>query len=297
MNDDVVLRVTGLGKHFKIYDSPWGRLREWMVPGKGVHHRPFWAVKDVSFEVRRGEFLGIIGASGAGKSTLLKIITGVLQATEGTCSVDGRVLSLLELSGGFDKYLTGKENVIRTAEALGFSGGYAQKRMERIKEFSGLEEFFERQVRFYSSGMSARLAFSLYAFLESKVLILDEVLAVGDIFLRQKCYARLEELIARGTTIILVSHNIGMIRYYCDNVLVLHRGEKVYHGETDRGIRVFMNVQRIQSPKLARDTFAEDESDLEAPSSSRIGSGIPWPAGESFPLVSPPKLLLRAVYR
>lgn len=130
MRDDVVLRVNGLGKQFKLYSNPWCRLGEWLRMGKGTFHKPFWAVRDVSFEVRRGECLGIIGINGAGKSTLLKMMTGVLQATEGAYQIDGRVLSLLELSGGFDKYLTGRENVIRTTEFLGFPDGYARERMD-----------------------------------------------------------------------------------------------------------------------------------------------------------------------
>ena len=284
MNDEAVLKVDGLGKQFKIYTSPWGRLWEWFTLGKRVRHQLFWAVRNVSFELRSGEFLGIIGVNGSGKSTLLKMITGVLQPTEGSFQNRGRVLSLLELSGGFDRYLTGRENVIRTAEFLGFPEGYVQERMEQIKEFSELGDFFDRPERIYSTGMSTRLAFSLYAFLEADVLLLDEVLAVGDIFFRQKCYGRLEELVANGTTIILVSHNIAMIRYYCRKVLVLHQGELVFFGEADRGVRVFMNVQLSGPPILAGDTYQQEEEDfnLSRPNTPADALGTFWPTAESF---------------
>ena len=223
-SNEVVLRVENLGKTFKFYPSQTGRIKEWLAFGKRSYHQNFQALTDVSFEVRRGEFLGVIGPNGAGKSTLLKIITGVLEQTGGSYSTRGKVLSLLELSGGMDDDLTGRENVIRSAQLLGFPDNYARDRMDEIAEFAELGDFFDRPLISYSSGMRIRLAFSLFAFMDCDILILDEVLAVGDIFFKQKCYARLEELIARETAVILVTHSTGVVRRYCKEVIVLNKG-------------------------------------------------------------------------
>ena len=164
MSDDIVLQVNNLSKCFKIYANPWHRAREWLDWQKRSYHQPFWSLKDVSFEVRRGEFLGIIGENGAGKSTLLKIITGVLKPTSGSYQLNGKVLSLLELGTDFNPELSGRGNAIYSAELLGFPEGYVQKRLEAIAEFSELGEFFDRPMKLYSSGMKTRLAFSLFAF-------------------------------------------------------------------------------------------------------------------------------------
>lgn len=243
MSDDIVLQVNNLSKCFKIYSNPWFRAREWLDLEKRKYHQSFWSLKDVSFEVRRGEFIGIIGQNGAGKSTLLKIITGVLKPTSGSYQLNGKVLSLLELGTDFNPELSGRGNAIYSAELLGFPKGYVQRRLEAIAEFSELGEFFDRPMKLYSSGMKTRLAFSLFAFLESDVLILDEVLAVGDIFFQQKCYALLEELIAKQTTIILVTHQLAAVQQYCKEVILLHQGQKIYQGEPREGIIKFHQLK------------------------------------------------------
>lgn len=242
--DEIILQVNNLSKCFKIYANPWDRAREWISPRKRIYHQPFWSLQDVSFTVRRGEFLGIIGENGAGKSTLLKIITGVLKPTVGDYQLRGKVLSLLELGTDFNPELSGRGNAIYSAELLGFPKGYVQDRLEQIAEFSELGEFFDRPMKLYSSGMKTRLAFSLFAFLDSDVLILDEVLAVGDIFFQQKCYARLEELIAKKTTIILVTHQLDAVQQYCQEVILLHHGQKIYQGEPRKGIIQFYQLKQ-----------------------------------------------------
>ncbi|MBW4695445.1 MAG: ATP-binding cassette domain-containing protein, partial [Lyngbya sp. HA4199-MV5] len=161
---DIVLQVESLGKCFKIYRNPWDRAREWISP-RQQYHQPFWSLRHVSFAVRRGEFLGIMGENGAGKSTLLKIITGVLKPTEGSYRLEGKVLSLLELGTDFNFELSGRANAIYSAELLGFPPGFVQSRLQEIEAFSELGEFFDRPMKLYSSGMKARLAFSLFAFL------------------------------------------------------------------------------------------------------------------------------------
>jgi lipopolysaccharide transport system ATP-binding protein len=277
MASDIVLQVEQLSKCFKIYANPWDRAREWATFGKRTYHQPFWALQDISFEVERGEFFGIIGQNGAGKSTLLKILSGVLQPTGGTYQVKGRVLSMLELGMDFNPYLTGWENVLRSTELLGFPDGYVQSRMAQIAEFSELGDFFDRPVRLYSTGMAARLAFSMYAFLECDVLILDEVLAVGDLFFRQKCYARLEELIAKQTTIIFVTHAMDAVREYCQQVILLHKGHMLYQGAAQEAIRRYYQVPHRDPASLK---FLQAVEKIPGDNADVVNTAIPWPAGE-----------------
>lgn len=284
MTNEVVLKVDNLGKTFKIYPSAWGRIKEWLTLGRRSYHKDFEALKDVSFEVRRGGFLGIIGPNGAGKSTLLKIITGVLEPTAGAYQASGKVLSLLELSGGMDNDLSGRENIIRSAQLLGFPDSYFEERMEQIAEFAELGDFFDQPLSVYSSGMRIRLAFSMFAFLECDVLILDEVLAVGDIFFRQKCYARLEELIKQNTAIVFVTHSTGSVSRYCDDVIVLNKGEVYFHGVADRAVQKYFQIKEDSGIRLSvRDTYMEE--DYLSGSDARnltVHSIIDWPSDEVF---------------
>ncbi|BAQ61815.1 teichoic acid export ATP-binding protein TagH [Geminocystis sp. NIES-3708] len=282
MNDDIILRVENLGKCFKIYDNPWNRAREWLSISKRSYHQPYWSIKDISFEVRRGDFIGIIGENGAGKSTLLKIITGVLRSTEGTYELNGKVLSLLELGTDFNPELSGRANAIYSAELLGFPEGYVQERMEEIAQFSELEEFFDRPMKLYSSGMKIRLAFSLFAFLESDILILDEVLAVGDIFFKQKCYQLLEELIAKKTTIILVTHELGAVQQYCQEVLLLHQGKKIYQGLPKEGIWQFHQLKHGFIQKKSLGIKTDTSSQKSSLPSFNSSDNFSWPNDEFF---------------
>ena len=275
MTDAPVLHADQVCKCFKIYANPWHRAVEWATFGKRTYHHPFWALQDISFEVKRGEFFGIIGQNGAGKSTLLKILSGVLSPTSGTYQVNGRVLSMLELGMDFNPYLTGRENAVRSTELLGFPAGYVQARMAQIAEFSELGDFFDRPVRLYSTGMAARLAFSIYAFLDCDVLILDEVLAVGDLFFRQKCYARLEELIAKQTTIIFVTHAMDAVREYCQQVMLLHKGQALYHGTAQEAIRRYYQLQHRDPASLKRLKSIEKLPDTNP---DVVSTPIQWPA-------------------
>jgi len=285
MSNEIILQVSNLSKCFQIYSNPWHRAKEWLSLKKQTYHQPFWSLKDVSFQVRKGEFVGIIGENGAGKSTLLKIITGVLKPTAGSYQLNGKVLSLLELGTDFNPELSGRGNAIYSAELLGFPPGYVQKRLEDIAEFSELGEFFDRPMKLYSSGMKARLAFSLFIFLECDVLILDEVLAVGDIFFQQKCYARLEELIAKEITIILVTHQLSAVQQYCNEVILLHQGHKIYQGEAREGIIKFYQLKRGLLNNVSQSVTQEKVSAplLETP------DDFFWPADEVFIPISFPK--------
>src|SRR4051794_24542015 len=198
-----MIRVSGLGKKFKLYPRPWGRLAEWLTLGRAVRHDDFWALRDVSFTVAGGESLGVIGVNGSDKSTLLKILSGALYPTEGTFEIRGRVLSLLELGTGVNMQLTGRQNVITSSRLLDFPQGYAEQRMADIEAFADLPAgFFDRPVGLYSSGMLPRLVFSMFACFDPDVFIVDEALSVGDVFFQQKCARRLQEMRAKGTTML-----------------------------------------------------------------------------------------------
>jgi len=223
--NNVVVQVNHLGKGFKIYASPWARALEWASFGQKMCHQDFWALKDISFEVRKGECLGIIGPNGAGKSTLLKILTRSLYPTTGTFQIEGNVLSLLELGTGFNQELTGRQNIYRSSQLLGFPKGYVTERIREIQEFAELGDFFDRPIKTYSSGMFVRLAFSMFVFLKPEVLIVDEALSVGDIFFQQKCFVKMREMLSSDTTCLFASHDTAAIQNLCDRAILLYNGE------------------------------------------------------------------------
>ena len=305
MSEEIVLEASNLTKCFKIYKNPFDIFKEWVTFGKRTYHKDFWALNDVSFNLTKGEFLGIIGPNGAGKSTLLRIITDVLRPTGGTYKVSGKVLSILELTGGTDKDLTGRENVIRSGQLMGFPDGYVLERMERIKEFSELDDFFEQPLRMYSTGMKTRLSFSMFAFMDTDVLILDEVLAVGDIFFKQKCFARLAELLQQNTSIILVTHSMGIVQRYCERVILLNAGEKLYDGEPAEAIRQYLQLKGEKRADAIKKLELDEEGDgLDFPPLKKTGEESPqtpihsqiddWPPDSVFRIKSFPKQIGKA---
>lgn len=235
----VIVHAEGLGKRFRIFERPLDRLWEWLGRktrhGKPLH-TDFWAVRAISFQVKKGECLGIIGPNGSGKSTLLKIITGALHPTEGTFGVSGRVLSLIELGTGLNPMLSGRDNIVNAATLLGFPANFAREKMDEIEKFAELGEFFERPVNLYSSGMKVRLAFSMFACFRPELFIVDEALSVGDVFFQQKCAQRIREMLDGGMTMIFVSHDQSAILNLCDKVIVLNHGECIFQGGPDEAI-------------------------------------------------------------
>lgn len=195
-----------------------------LLKGK-IQYDEFWALKDLSFEVRKGEVLGIIGHNGVGKSTPLKAVSGILKPTQGSVEVDGVVAPMLELGSGFDFDLTGRENVFLNGAILGYSEKYLKGKYEEILEFSGLGQFIDVPLRNYSSGMVARLAFSVATVVQPDVLIVDEVLSVGDAKFQEKSKNRMLELMGGGTTVLFVSHSLEQIRVMCDRVLWIEHGK------------------------------------------------------------------------
>jgi lipopolysaccharide transport system ATP-binding protein len=224
--DQIIVRVRNLSKNYQIYERPRDRLKQSLYPrlqrliGKPAkqYHREFWALKDVSFKVRRGETFGIIGRNGSGKSTLLQILAGTLAQTSGEVNVNGRVAALLELGSGFNPEFTGRENVFLNGRILGLSQNEIEVRYDQIVEFADIGEFIDQPVKTYSSGMFVRLAFAVQAHIDASIVLIDEALAVGDVFFRQKCYARLEQLRKSGAAVLLVSHSMPDIEQYCERV-------------------------------------------------------------------------------
>jgi len=226
-----MVSVSGLGKRFKLYARPADRLLEWASFGAMRRHTEFWALREVSFTVRAGECLGIVGVNGAGKSTLLKILSRALYPTEGSFETRGRLVSLLDLGTGFQPELTGRQNIFESAQLLGFPERYVRERLAAILDFAQLGEFVDQPVRLYSSGMFVRLAFSLFAHLDPDVYIVDEALAVGDVFFQQRCFRHFRALRERGCTILFVSHDMEAVTHLCDRAILLNGGKLTAEGD------------------------------------------------------------------
>ncbi len=269
---EIMIRASGLGKRFKIYEKPADRLVEWFTGGRVKRHTEFWAVQDIGFEVERGECLGIIGANGAGKSTLLKMITGALHPTSGTCEIRGRVLSLIELGTGLHPLMTGRANIINAARLLGFPPQYAPQRMAEIEAFAELGPFFDRPVILYSTGMRVRLAFSMFACFRPEVFIVDEALSVGDVFFQQKCATRLRQLLEAGMTMLFVSHDQAAVLNLCDRAILLEQGTVAYEGPPNETIQRYVaSLQKRPKYGPARPPRAAPEREI-TPGSTCLGA-------------------------
>lgn len=236
------MSAVGLGKRFKLYANPWHRAAEWATFGAARKHTEFWAVRGVSFSIGRGECVGVLGPNGSGKSTLLKMLSGALHATEGTFTVHGRVLSLLELGTGLNHELTGRQNVLQGAELLGFPPGYGAEKLADIESFAELGAFFDRPIKHYSSGMLVRLAFSMFACFEPDVFVVDEALSVGDVFFQQKCVRRIEQMLAGGVTMLFVSHDMQLVQRLCGRAILLNKGEVNFSGPPDECVARYFSL-------------------------------------------------------
>ncbi|BBB91634.1 MAG TPA: methyltransferase domain-containing protein [Methylomusa anaerophila] len=235
-NQQSVLVLDSVGKRYSLYDNPRDRLKDLLFSSLGKswksYGREFWALRDVSLQVGRGETLGIIGRNGSGKSTLLQLIAGIIKPTEGQIRVRGKVAALLELGSGFNPEFTGRENIFLNGALLNMSRRQMAARMDDIVSFADIGHFIDQPVKFYSSGMFVRLAFAVATSIDADLLLVDEALAVGDVFFRQKCYRRLEELRRRGMAVILVSHAMTEVQEFCRRTLLLHYSKQEFLGET-----------------------------------------------------------------
>lgn len=226
-----MIHIDHISKVYKIYNRRSDRLREWLSFGRKTYHKPFYALKDISLKVPSGEVYGIIGMNGAGKSTLLKVLTGTSQPTSGKVHTHGRIAALLELGAGFHPELSGRDNVSVNGKLLGLSQDEINAKMDDIKAFSELSDFFEKPVRTYSSGMYVRLAFALAASVKPDVLIIDEALSVGDAYFQQKCLKRILDFKKSGVTILFVSHDLQAVKMLCDHVALMDHGQILISGD------------------------------------------------------------------
>ena len=251
-SEPVVLRADGVGKRYRVgAREPYRALRDviagaFTAPARRVRRGPrpevdwIWALDDVSFDVPRGEVLGLIGANGAGKSTLLKVLSRITEPTTGEITIRGRIGSLLEVGTGFHPELTGRENIFLNGTILGMRRTEIVARFDEIVEFSGVERFLDTPVKRYSSGMQVRLAFAVAAHLQPEILLVDEVLAVGDAEFQQKCLGKMQDVSRAGRTVIFVSHNLAAVRSLCPRALVLEHGRLVFDGDTPSAIERYL---------------------------------------------------------
>ena len=249
-SSDIAIRVSNLSKCYQIYDTPRDRLKQFVMPRirrvagtqQKQYFREFWALKDVSFEIKKGETVGIIGRNGSGKSTLLQMICGTLTPTSGSIQTKGRIAALLELGSGFNPEFTGRENVYMNAAVLGLSKDEIDARFEDIAAFADIGQFLEQPVKTYSSGMVVRLAFSVQSQIDPDILIVDEALSVGDAKFQAKCFERLRQLKENGTSILLVTHSTEQIVTHCSNAILLNAGVQVEAGEPRRVVNRYMDL-------------------------------------------------------
>lgn len=240
--DDIAIKVENLSKVYKLYNKPIDRLRESLGFTKKSLSQEFYALKNVNIYVKRGETVGIIGTNGSGKSTILKIITGVLDSTEGTVTIDGRISALLELGAGFNMEYTGIENIYLNGAMIGFSDEEISGKLNEILEFADIGEFVYQPVKTYSSGMFVRLAFAVAINIEPEILIVDEALSVGDVFFQAKCYRKFEEFKQMGKTILFVSHDLSSVSKYCDRVVLLNKGIKLAEGKPKEIVDIYKKL-------------------------------------------------------
>lgn len=228
--NDIAIRVENLSKAYKLYQKPVDRLKEALHPLKKKYHKDFYALKDLSFDIKKGETVGIVGKNGSGKSTLLKLITGVTTPNDGKITVNGRISAILELGAGFNPQMTGLENIYLNTSINGMSRQETDSKVAEIIAFAELGEFIHQPVKTYSSGMKARLAFAVSISVEPDILIVDEALSVGDAAFQRKCFAKMEDIRTKGATILFVSHSEASVVALCNRAIWISQGEKILDG-------------------------------------------------------------------
>ncbi len=265
------VEVKNLTKIYELYKKPIDRLKESISITRKNYHRDFYALNDINFNVKKGESFGIIGINGSGKSTLLKIITGVLSKTKGEVEVYGKVAALLELGAGFNMDYTGIENIYMNGTMMGFTKNEMDEKLDKIIDFADIGDFIYRPVKEYSSGMFVRLAFALSIAVDPDILIVDEALSVGDVFFQTKCYKRMDELKEKGTTIIMVTHDLGAVIKYCDRTMVLHNGNQIAVGAPHEMVDLYKKILAGQEPTVA------DKIEPSTESPQIVGASIASP--------------------
>ena len=295
MSSEFAIRVDGLSKCYHIYDKPRDRLMQMLAGGRKQFFREFWALKDVSFSVSRGETVGIIGRNGSGKSTLLQMICGTVSPTSGVVNTRGRVAALLELGAGFNTEFTGRENVLLNAEILGFPREEMASRMEGVLAFSELGEFLDQPVKTYSSGMYSRLAFSIAIHVDPEILIVDEALSVGDARFVAKCMRRIKDIQDQGVTILFVSHDVGSVRTLCERAIWLDKGRLAEQGDvfpvTGRYMEFMFKDEETKENALREEITSQQQT--TSPESDALLAVAQWASASIAPTESvsvPPTL-------
>ncbi len=273
MHTDTVISVQNVSKKFKLYSSAKDRVWEAMHPLRKPYHQEFWALRNVSFEVRRGEIVGILGRNGSGKSTLLQIICSVMQATQGKVYVNGRISTLLELGAGFNPEFTGRDNIILNGAIMGFSRKEMLRRLPEIEAFADIGKFFDQPVKTYSSGMFVRVAFGAAIHVDPDILIVDEALAVGDAKFQRKCLLQIDKIRATGAAILFVSHSLDTITSLCNRAIILENGMLRADGEPKRVVEKYLGILFSESvselkrnaghEKLSQNSINHDEENHE----------------------------------
>jgi len=268
---DIAVSVKNISKKFRLFNSPKERLKEALHPFDKKYHKEFWALKDVSFDVPKGQTLGIVGRNGSGKSTLLQILCSILQPTSGEVAVNGTISALLELGSGFNPEFTGRQNVFMKGMLMGFSREEIKKRLPAIEAFADIGEFIDQPIKIYSSGMSLRLAFAVAINVDPDILIIDEALSVGDELFQRKCFSRIEALRASGATILFVSHSSNAIVELCDRALLMDAGEKLTDGNPKQVVGRYQKLlyAPVEKYEFLREQIRQtDEQPLSASEST-----------------------------
>ena len=260
-DSEYAIKVADVTKVYRLYEKPIDRLKESMSISHKNYHRDFYALNQLSFHVKKGETVGIIGTNGSGKSTILKIITGVLTPTTGEVAVDGKISALLELGAGFNMDYTGIENIYMNGTMMGYTKKEMDAKLQDILDFAEIGDFVYQPVKTYSSGMFVRLAFALAINVDPEILIVDEALSVGDVFFQSKCYRRMEEIRKKGTTILMVTHDMGSIIKYCDKVVLLHKGEFIAEGPAGKVVDMYKKILAGKLEDLRAELAAEKASE------------------------------------
>jgi len=277
------IKVRNVTKMYRVYSAPKERLKEILLLNRRRFHQEFWALEGISFEVQPGEVFGIVGPNGSGKSTLLEIVTSTLEPTGGQVITQGRIATLLSLGAGFNPEFTGRENVFLHGEIMGLSRAEVARSIPEVERFAEIGEFMDRPVKTYSTGMSLRLAFAAAIHVEPEILVVDEVLAVGDAIFVNRCVKKFEEFRRRGVTVLLVSHDVGLVKLLCDRAMLLYRGRALALGDPSEVVNRYNGLVLERQREFAE---AHPPSTREQPvvqtSSAVDPSGDPKPMLYSF---------------
>ena len=273
---DYVIEVNHVDKVYKLFDSNKARVADTLGLTRKKNYKEHYALKDMSFAVKQGECVGLIGTNGSGKSTVLKIITGVLSPTKGDVHVNGRISALLELGAGFNQEYTGIENIYLNGAMLGYTNEEIDAKLDDILSFADIGDFVFQPVKTYSSGMFVRLAFAVAINIDPEILIVDEALSVGDVFFQAKCYKKFEEFKAAGKTILFVSHDLGAISKYCDRAVLINKGDKVAEGTPKDMIDIYKKILVGQEPVLSSKVDLADAFGADSQETTEQAGSTNW---------------------